>query len=240
MCARERCVRVLAICALSIAIHGCGKPEVGLGCDRNDRRFDVATAAHRFRNAPQHPDPDRRKVGQVPDVHHRPFSTAPKGATCPKSRADKVSSMWRSQLGQDAWVAAATGYKRSGFFVELGAGDGLYLSNTAALEEHLGWTGICIEPVPRQYGELIRNRRCACDNSCVGMRDGDQVSFVVDQKYDEHHHFSGIVNTLNGFTPQGTCCTMPRGGGPHPISLSLSLSRGLLASDVSPISHGTT
>ena len=169
------------------------------------------------------PIPIDERSDKCPTFTTVPSAPRRKEPTCPKSRADKDSSMWRSQLGQDAWVAAATGYKRSGFFVELGAGDGLYLSNTAALEEHLGWTGICIEPVPRQYGELIRNRRCACDNSCVGMRDGDQVSFVVDQKYDEHHHFSGIVNTLNGFTPQGTCCTMPRGGGPHPISLSLSL-----------------
>ena len=94
------------------------------------------------------------------------------------------------------------GHKRGGFFVELGAGDGVDLSNTLALERHLDWGGICIEPSP-QFQMLRRNRRCVCDPSCVGGGDGDVVTFLVDHKYGQHNHFSGIKELINCHQPQG-------------------------------------
>mmetsp|Transcript_11797 Transcript_11797/g.30107 ORF Transcript_11797/g.30107 Transcript_11797/m.30107 type:complete len:219 (-) Transcript_11797:15-671(-) len=109
---------------------------------------------------------------------------------------------WHSQLGQDAWVCGVLGHKRGGFFVELGAGDGVDLSNTLALERHLDWGGICIEPSP-QFQMLRRNRRCVCDPSCVGGGDGDVVTFLVDHKYGQHNHFSGIKELINCHQPQG-------------------------------------
>jgi hypothetical protein len=54
-----------------------------------------------------------------------------------------------SQMGQDKWVSEEVfpGVK-SGFFLDVGSGDGTFLSNTKALEQ-TGWTGICIDPFPR-------------------------------------------------------------------------------------------
>jgi hypothetical protein len=54
-----------------------------------------------------------------------------------------------SQMGQDKWVSEAVfpGVK-NGFFVDVGSGNGTFLSNTKALEQK-GWTGICIDPFPR-------------------------------------------------------------------------------------------
>jgi FkbM family methyltransferase len=55
----------------------------------------------------------------------------------------------------------------TGFFVELGAYDGVNQNNTYWLEQH-GWRGLLIEPVPDVYEACIRNRplakviRCAC------------------------------------------------------------------------------
>ena len=36
--------------------------------------------------------------------------------------------------------------KKNGFFIELGANDGLFQSNTAFFEKEHEWTGILIEP----------------------------------------------------------------------------------------------
>ena len=64
------------------------------------------------------------------------------------------------------WLLAQfpTAYK--GYAVELGAVDGVYLSNTLALEDR-GWKVLCIEPNPRHHEALTKNRklvmRCACD-----------------------------------------------------------------------------
>jgi FkbM family methyltransferase len=48
--------------------------------------------------------------------------------------------------------------RKNGFYVELGANDGLTQSNTAALEFFDGWSGVLIEPVPAQFAKLQFNR----------------------------------------------------------------------------------
>ena len=57
--------------------------------------------------------------------------------------------------------------KRDGYFLEIGGGDGLWISNTLLLEQELGWTGILVEPT-KAYEKLIKNRpNCICINKCV-------------------------------------------------------------------------
>lgn len=48
--------------------------------------------------------------------------------------------------------------KRNGIFLELGALDGVTYSNTKFFEDTLRWSGILIEPIPKNY-ELCRNNR---------------------------------------------------------------------------------
>lgn len=47
---------------------------------------------------------------------------------------------------------------RNGFFVELGANDGITQSNTKMLELFYGWRGILVEPEPNNFEKLLRNR----------------------------------------------------------------------------------
>lgn len=82
--------------------------------------------------------------------------------------------MFYSQAGQDQWVLEMTKNKRSGYFVDLGAYDGLNYSNTFYLEKNLGWNGICVEADPLNYKELTRNRNCLCENVAVN----DYAGFV--------------------------------------------------------------
>ncbi|WP_182882673.1 FkbM family methyltransferase [Microbispora sp. H10949] len=82
-----------------------------------------------------------------------------------------------SQHGQDAYVLAALGHKRAGYFLDSGASNGVRCSNTRLLEQEYGWTGICVEPNPHYYAELTANRRCLCVNCCLYDHDGT-VEFV--------------------------------------------------------------
>ena len=46
----------------------------------------------------------------------------------------------------------------NGFFVELGANDGIIQSNTLYFEKNKSWTGILIEPTPHNYLKCLSNR----------------------------------------------------------------------------------
>lgn len=61
-----------------------------------------------------------------------------------------------SQAGQDTWVMQ-TLKKKDGFFVDVGAYDGVQSSNSLRLEE-FGWKGICIEAGPEWFSYLQYNR----------------------------------------------------------------------------------
>jgi len=67
--------------------------------------------------------------------------------------------------------------KRNGFFIELGANDGLKQSNTAFFEFHKGWSGILIEPSLNAYNECIKNRpNSKCFNLvCVSNEYKDEL-----------------------------------------------------------------
>lgn len=72
----------------------------------------------------------------------------------------------KSQVGQDLYVLEYLKYKTDGFFVELGASDGINLSNTYILEKKYNWTGILIEP-SFEYENLVKNRNCKTFKECV-------------------------------------------------------------------------
>ncbi|XP_063865943.1 uncharacterized protein LOC135103498 [Scylla paramamosain] len=48
-----------------------------------------------------------------------------------------------------------------GVFVEVGAADGEFMSQTLMLERNLSWTGLLVEPDPRSYAILQQSRRNA-------------------------------------------------------------------------------
>ena len=46
----------------------------------------------------------------------------------------------------------------NGFYIECGANDGVDQSNTWYFEKYKNWNGILIEPIPRIFSELKKNR----------------------------------------------------------------------------------
>jgi FkbM family methyltransferase len=82
-----------------------------------------------------------------------------------------------SQIKQDIFILSQTGFKRHGFFVEFGATDGIFLSNTYLLEREFGWTGILAEPATRWHRALHENRQCFIDTKCVWRDTGGILPF---------------------------------------------------------------
>jgi FkbM family methyltransferase len=97
-----------------------------------------------------------------------------------------------SQHGEDylLWSLFA-GKKNKGFFVEVGALDGIRFSNTYSFELE-GWSGVCVEPHPEYFALLERNRpNSHCIESAAGNREGF-VEFYAEPRGE----FSTLVREI--------------------------------------------
>ncbi len=79
------------------------------------------------------------------------------------------------QHGEDYLLWHLFDFRRTGFFLDVGAHDGVALSNTKSFEE-AGWTGICVEPIPEVSDTCRRVRRRVVCAACVA---GDIVLGVL-------------------------------------------------------------
>jgi FkbM family methyltransferase len=75
---------------------------------------------------------------------------------------------YHSQVGQDQFINE-TFFKnfRNGIFVDVGAHNGIALSNTYFFEKELNWRGLCLEPNPEVFPLLTTNRSCLCICGCA-------------------------------------------------------------------------
>jgi len=90
-----------------------------------------------------------------------------------------------SQLGQDLEVIKFYNNKTNGFFVEVGASDGIELSNTYLLEKKFNWKGICCEPIPSRFKSCQINRQNSiCYSDAVYSESGLTLSFDIANNYD--------------------------------------------------------
>jgi len=80
--------------------------------------------------------------------------------------------MFYSQSGLDKILYEKYLNYKNGFFIELGAIDGIIFSNTKFFEDELNWNGILIEPT-EQYKNLIINRpKCYNFNYAISKTNG--------------------------------------------------------------------
>ncbi len=73
----------------------------------------------------------------------------------------------KAQLRQDLFALSQSNFKRSGYFVEFGATNGVSISNTHLLEKEFAWAGILAEPAKCWHDELRKNRSCNIETNCV-------------------------------------------------------------------------
>ena len=99
-----------------------------------------------------------------------------------------------SQYGQDKFLFENLFKEKSnGFYLDIGAHDGITLSNTYLFEK-LGWDGVCIEPIPDVFTKLKSNRNCKLFNCVLSNKKGTE-NFLVLEGYTEM--LSGILENYD-------------------------------------------
>ena len=85
---------------------------------------------------------------------------------------------------------ALSGFLKTGFFVEIGACDGILYSNTHMLEKEFGWTGIVAEPGISWHEDLKKFRSSSIELRAVSSISGDKVLFTetVDATLSSFEH----------------------------------------------------
>lgn len=91
-------------------------------------------------------------------------------------RAQGMNSL--SQFGEDVVAIRYFKLKRGGIYVDIGAYDGVYLSNTAMLELQYGWRGVLVEPIRAAYDRMVECRPGSiCIHGAVSSEKGP-VRFI--------------------------------------------------------------
>lgn len=102
---------------------------------------------------------------------------------------------YHSQYGQDKFLDQKVfSGKTEGFFLELGADDGINGSNTLFFETERNWTGLCIEPRREAFAELIKNRKCKTFNVAVSAASGQKKFLEIPGGLGQ---LSGLVDTFD-------------------------------------------
>jgi FkbM family methyltransferase len=125
----------------------------------------------------------------------------------------RLPALMTSQYGEDILLWNFFDHKREGFYVEVGAYDGVGFSNTYFFEA-VGWTGLLIEPVPALYRACLSSRPFSrVINTVVGKGESRQsvefsvaegcagvgtLSFFGDnpQQLKRIHKEGGVVRTI--------------------------------------------
>ena len=79
-----------------------------------------------------------------------------------------LEDTFHAQNGEDRWLDDFFGHKRNGCFVEVGAFDGVNLSNSYHFEQ-IGWTGVLIEPDPDKAALCRSNRPGSKTYQCAAV-----------------------------------------------------------------------
>lgn len=89
---------------------------------------------------------------------------------------DKSQSF--SQYSQDLFVLSILNHKKNGYFIDFGATDGIFLSNSYLLERDYGWSGILAEPAKCWHNSLFLNRKSHIDTRCVWTESNQLINFI--------------------------------------------------------------
>eukprot|EP00854_Cymbomonas_tetramitiformis_P000687 gene687-1142_t len=108
---------------------------------------------------------------------------------------------YASQCGQDEFVTSVTRGAKKGFYLDVGAHDAVYLSNTYYLDVALSWSGVCVE-AQTKFIKSLTGRSCHILSTVVGGENRSQVEFV-----DHGNGLSGILGRSIGSTTDNMVST---------------------------------
>ncbi|PRW33145.1 methyltransferase family [Chlorella sorokiniana] len=117
-----------------------------------------------------------------------------------KSGSVNMDYPFSAEHGEDAWLVHNLFWeKRNGFYLEVGAMDGVSASNTLWLHKAANWTGMLVEADPdlaqalfEQRPESLTVNAAVCsDFKTVHWKGGGKTGGIVEfmsQKFKEEHH----------------------------------------------------
>lgn len=79
---------------------------------------------------------------------------------------------------QTKWALSQLETKARGFFIDSGAAMGILGNNTFVLEDTFWWNGICVEPIPEFFDDLVKTRHCHLVQAALSDCNG-RASLVV-------------------------------------------------------------
>jgi len=103
-----------------------------------------------------------------------------------------MDNFYYSQFAEDLMLSKMFDKDYKGFFVDIGALDGIWLSNTYMMEQK-GWGGIAVEAHPDFAALVKKNRKCIALHVAAGDEDKDECTF--------HANYMGSLSTLNPNQP---------------------------------------
>ena len=104
------------------------------------------------------------------------------------------TGQWGQEVVIDCLCYPSRKETHTGIFIEVGAWDGVEISNTYYLEKYRGWSGLLIEPIKSKAEEAKHNRWVPVWEGCVGNGDGE-TEFLHVIGYSEM--LSGINNSIH-------------------------------------------
>lgn len=104
--------------------------------------------------------------------------------------------MFYSQDNQDKYLETNIfkGYK-NGFYVDVGAHDGISINNTLYFEKNNNWSGINIEPIKTVFDKLVINRSNNINLNCAVCNNDGETDFLCNIGYTEM--ISGIKDSFD-------------------------------------------
>jgi FkbM family methyltransferase len=105
-------------------------------------------------------------------------------------------SVYNSQDNQDRYLEENIfkGYT-NGFFVDVGAHDGVSINNTLYFEKNNNWRGINVEPIKKVYDKLVDNRPDCININCAVCNNDGETEFLCNTGYTEM--ISGIKDNFD-------------------------------------------
>jgi FkbM family methyltransferase len=94
--------------------------------------------------------------------------------------------MFYSQYSQDEYLENKffKGYK-NGFYVDVGAHNGIDINNTLYFEKNNNWNGINIEPIKKVFDSLVKNRPNDININCAVCNNDGETEFYLNEGYTE-------------------------------------------------------
>lgn len=115
------------------------------------------------------------------------------------------SNLKISEQGQDFFALDKNLYRQGGFFVDIGAGDGIIASNTILLEKFYKWHGICVDPNPVFLQSLMNSRDSFVSTLCVYNETGKILPFKLcadTSKFYGWNFRAGLIQHVGNINPE--------------------------------------